>query len=451
MYCINCGSEIIQGAKFCFNCGSKLDELLAMKGSRCEGNSSTVMNLNDASCGEKSYWSSMYGEYQYIEYKGNIYCVVPTFDVLGYNDNNCTNEDCLGSGKNRKWSIVRFSKDTNTFEVIKEINENVVKEGYGFGQSVRQRGITISFIIYDDKMYYYQCDCTGEDTYANIICLDINTREEYVTRRILVGDIESRFYGFLKGNFGEVSIYSEYDEEGGEILFISNMNADTEQKKMLGNKTKIYLEAYNEQYLYYKLENKLHVLDLNSFEISDLSTELTMIDDFDFYINPIKNVINVLDDSGDNLKIVSLDLHNEIIEELRVPELPACVERRFINFKRDSSDGGVFYNGEYLIVKINPENVDVSTLCGIMIFDKNGNKIGEWLNEKNNHYIARNRVRFSLPSALSVSYEIVDKNGTQVDFVAGLQGRKEWHERIIYLQEDNIIDSKLDFCSYCGV
>lgn len=69
------------------------------------------------------------------------------------------------------------------------------------------------------------------------------------------------------------------------------------------------------------------------------------------------------------------------------------------------------------------------------------------MNEKTNEYILRNNLRFLLPSALAISYEMVDKNGMQVDFSNNPQGRKEWHDRILYIEDNKIIDSGLKFCS----
>lgn len=445
MYCIKCGSEIVKGARFCFGCGSKLDEWMKLSSLEAENDLKETKNLEDVHEGEKSYWSSMYGKYQYIEYKGIIYCVVPTFDVLGYNNCNCTNEDCYGSGSDRKWSIIRFAKTSNNIEVIKEIKECLKSEYYGFGILAERN---IPFIIYDGKIYYYRCDYEEEKAYANIVSLDVSTGEECVTHRILIGDEDSRFYGFLKGVFGEAYIYSEYDENGEELLFISNVDTTTEKKKILGKKMCVLIEAHNEQYLYYKLEKKLYVIDLVSFEVSDLSKELTMLEDSNFSVDPIENTVYVQNYNGNDWRFVSLNLHNEVVEELKLPQLPDDVECRNMTFSYDFGESGAFYNGKYWIVKINPEAVELGKLCGIMVFNKAGNKVGEWMYEKENNYIARNTIRFSLPSALSISYEIVDGNGTLVNFGQSTQGKKEWHERIIYLEDDDIIDSKLEFCSF---
>lgn len=51
------------------------------------------MNFNSDNHEESCCWSSMYGNHQYVEYKGYIYSVVPKFDVLGCNSSECESED----------------------------------------------------------------------------------------------------------------------------------------------------------------------------------------------------------------------------------------------------------------------------------------------------------------------------------------------------------------------
>lgn len=448
MYCINCGSEIIKGAKFCFNCGSKLDDIMAMVGAKTESDSSPEVNLDSDNQEESCYWSKVYGHHQYIEYKGYIYSVVPKFDVLGYNSSECTDEDCDKYGARvKKWSIVRFSKNSSFIEVIKEIQECVGKESYHFDKDTIG---AIPFFIRDNKIYYhryYQLELDSEHrgAFVDIISLDIDTKEE-TKERIQLGSFEDEVCGFIKSDLGGVIIHSDYNYDECAGLFVSRINS--KEKKYLGKN--VIFEAYNDKYLYYTTTDgwrDFYVLDLNSFEVRNLCLEIPELSREGIRVNPDKKLIYQYFEERDNCRAVLWNLQNEIVGEVKKPEILNSVIYHSIDYVR--SDGtGNYYNGEYMIVKIDPEDVGIGEKYGIILFDNDGNKLDEWMNVKNNNYISRMAFRFMLPSALSISYELVDKNGIQVDFSNKPQGRKEWHDRILYIEDKKIVDSGLEFCSY---
>ena len=65
------------------------------------------------------------------------------------------------------------------------------------------------------------------------------------------------------------------------------------------------------------VENNKFVLKANGgMKIPDLSTELTMNDEFEYYINPIKNVINVLSNTKILKVMDEINKGNDTLDKL---------------------------------------------------------------------------------------------------------------------------------------
>lgn len=200
-------------------------------------------------------------------------------------------------------------------------------------------------------------------------------------------------------------------------------------------------------------------MEFNTFKVCNLSAKLTKMKDenLEFYgVDPKRNLIYLAENHYQEFsKVVSINWNNEIAEEILMPELSDYVttKHRVNCYLSRGFDGcgHVFFNGSYWILKVNPEDVDIGKSEGIIAFNRNGEKIGEWLHRKERDFISINEIHFLFPSDFSVNYKIVDKSGRHADFGVEPQGLWAWHARMFcmleYGSDGNIYmkDSCVDF------
>lgn len=427
MFCSKCGKALLDDARFCSNCGEKVEPV---------PNAVTEYN---------SYWSGMYGVHgNYIEYKGYIYCAIPVAELTGRGLKKYNSYD------SNEFTIVRIGIKDRSIETVKRFHEEDRYASYSCFSTDKLPGFT----IYDDKLYYYRNYSDDKRFWREIIGIDINTKKELPVGKIQFKTEDSSLLGVFTSHSGEVYILSEYNERTEEFeTYIKDLEG--QKRKRIGESVSI--KAYNEQYIYYSkrkdYEEQLRKIDLDTFEVINLSKKLTQMEKGRFYgVDPIRDIVYIQrsGSNGEPDKLISINMDNKIVEELIVPQLPDNVRLSDAHWVRpkdyieivqgaDASKQTIFFNGKYWVIKVNPEDVDVGALAGVVVYDRTGRRIGGYMRYKEDNYICRNEMRFVLPSALAVQYKIVKMENT-----APGEAEEDWLARLFFMTSDDVIDSKID-------
>ena len=272
MNCHKCGVGIFKEDIFCWNCGIKL-HLVVEFGEECKSK-------------YNSYGSGMYGTRYHAEYKGYIYALMPKAELTGEGFS-----EGYSSGKNGLQSekdviFIRFSIENNKIEILKELrreeyfrNNRRIRVSYDIltYQSV------VAFTIYDDKLYYLKeyYDCEENKDYIGIVSLNVNTKQESEQILLMKRNSDDQILGIFKANDHFVYIKSEWNENlGGCDGYIYSLDGTT--KKKLGKHFK-QIEGYNERYVYYTADEKLYYVDLDTFEITNLTLKISRTKGDAFY------------------------------------------------------------------------------------------------------------------------------------------------------------------------
>ena len=413
------------GYKYCMECGSVLSDSDTSM-SQEETGTSKFQEEMAAPLKDSRYetcWSEIYGRGNYVVYKGYIYCIVPAAALTG----KFTDRD----DEEKNWIIARVEIASGEKDILQEINLDDYKDDdFSF---VRCWSGRIPFSIYDDKIYYYS---TALDVYRKVYTFDINTMK--VTTKITVCKVDDcNLYGIFKSCNEEVCIRSDYKKDTC-VYYISTLDGKR-KKKLISDFGHII--AYNECYVYYENgEGGLYAVNLETFKEINLGDKLTNLNKGDLYgVDPQKDVIYVCDFWGGG-KMISVNMNNEIVEELSIPELPGYVEprkgwtRKDLErvTKWDRSGHGLYYNGKNWIFKINPEDVDTGMLNGVILFDKKCKEKGSLLKYKiDGEYVARTQMEFMFPTAITLLTEIVvDDRRARV-----------WRGRILSVTEKDVVDT----------
>lgn len=425
----------MKDARFCFHCGAE------------------VLTVQDATRGYNSYWSRMYygKDRNYIEYKGYIYCTVPVPELTGKGLKSNYESSSL-----TEWVIIRIRISDGNIEEIKRFREEDRYKACSFFGHYDK----MPFSIYDDVLYYFRncSDYSNDRWWWEIISIDINTKKELPVKTVSCKNLDDyEMQGVFKSHIGEVYIQWENNNRTGtcSTYFI---NLEEQKKKRIEGC--IDIEAYNDQYIYYKYryksgdENQLFRINLDTFEVTNLSKKLKNMQKGCFYgVDPINDLVYIEDYTGSNEpdKLVSINVENKIVEELTVPKLPdnICLSDTFPERQRNHTKisqaadwfrRAVFFNGQYWVIKINPDDVDIGALAGFVVYDKTGRRIGGYMRRKEDNYIGLNEMRFVLPAALAIRYKIVKRENP-----AAGEAEKDWLARLFYLPGDDVINSKFDF------
>jgi hypothetical protein len=279
---------------------------------------------------------------------------------------------------------------------------------------------------------------------TKIYCFDLVKGEETEEAVVKGKTPEDRFDGFFKGRGGDVRIISEYDydKDEQEYFFVS----ENRGKKLSAGNQWVYLEAYNEEYIYYMSDKLLYCFNMETFKITNLSRKLSKMDGLRYHgIDAKRNYVYFTD--GKVVKAVNLN--NEIVEEIPFPtvalENGGKKKSSFSEYLTTNGNENIFFNGEYWIVKINPDDVEKGELEGVIVYSRDGKEIGRWMRRKDNVYIAINGLHFMLPSAFLVDYEIVDDNKQQRDWGRTPVGQWHWNARMLYIEDGALRDAKVVF------
>lgn len=432
MFCSKCGTELMKDARFCFHCGAEVRSVL------------------DATKGYSSYWSRMYygKDSNYIEYKGCIYCTVPVPELTGKGLKSGYDSSSL-----TEWAIIRIRISDGSVEEIKRFQEEDRPLDCSFFRCINR----IPFSIYDDVLYYFRdcSDYSNDRWWWEIISIDINTKKELPVKSVSCKNLDDYgMQGVFKSHIGVVYIQWGYNNLTGTCSTYM-INLEGQKKKLIEGR--IDIEAFNDQYIYYRYEdgdeNQLFRINLDTFEVTDLSKKLKNMQNGCFYgVDPINDLVYIKEytefDEPD--KLVSINVENKIVEELTVPKLPdnIClsdaprVRQSYTEISRASDWFGqaVFFNGQLWVIKVNPEDVDIGAMAGFVVYDKTGRRIGGYMRCKKDSYISRNEMRFVLPTALAIRYKIVKRENP-----AAGEAKEDWLARLFYLPGDDVINSKFDF------
>lgn len=466
LICAACGAKMPVGYKFCMECGGVLSDSGKNKIEKeADGTSKAgaeEVNWDELFAGMPEYqeeipapsenskydtwWSEMYGEWNYVVYKGYIYCIVPACILTG-ND---------FSGDIRKnWVIARLDISSGTTAILKKINTEDYPKWATFTFD-NSRSRQVPFSIYDNKIYY--CLELGDEP-TKVFIFDINTMKE-TTKTIILKNADSYICGIFKGCNEELCIKSEYDyKKDASNDCISSF--DGQRKKRLAPPD-CYCKkivAYNECYVYYEVgtygmgDDELYAVNLETFEVINLSHKLTKLKKGSFYsVDPRKDVIYVLGED----KMMSVNMNNEIVEELSIPELPDYVMLskrvgreafRYVNsLARDPHGVRLCYNGENWILRVNPEDVENDMRKGIIVFDKKCVESGSWLTYKNDGgFVSQARIVFVFPTAIALLDEVVDEEGTVHTFdFPEREKRGAWHGSVLSVTRNDVTDTGID-------
>ena len=364
----------------------------------------------------ETWWSEIYGRKNYVVYKGYIYCIVPAATFSG-KFTRCYYEE-------KNWIIACVEITSGKKDILQEINLDDYKDDdFSF---VRCLPGGIPFSTYDDKIYYYS---TALDVYS----LDINTMK-VTTKTIACKADDCYLWGIFKSCNEELCIRADYEKDTF-VYYISTLDGQR-KKKLISDFDHII--AYNECYVYYENgEGGLYVVNLETFEEINLRDKLTNLNKGRLYgVDPQKDVIYVCDALGEG-KMISVNMNNEIAEELSIPELPGYVEPLKRTSKRelkqirhwgDLGAPGLYYNGENWIFKINPEDVDTGMLNGIILFDKKCKEKGSLLKYKTDgEYVARTQMEFMFPTTITFLTETVDEIA--------------WRGRVLSVTKKGVVDT----------
>ena len=381
------------GYKYCMECGSVLSDSDTSMSQEETGTSKfqeeMAAPLKDSRY--ETWWSEIYAGWDnYVVYKGYIYCIVPAAVLTGkFTDS---------YDKEKNWIIARVEITSGKKDILQEINFDDYKyEKFSF------RFISgIPFSIYDDKIYYYSTDW---DDRKKVYIFDINTMK-VTTKTIACKSDDCDVRGIFKSCNEELCIRSDYEKDI-RVYYISTLDGQR-KKKLTSNYFRII--AYNECYVYfYDGGIEFYAVNLETFEEINLGDKLTNLNKGRLYgVDPQKDVIYVLDED----KMISVNMNDEIVEELSIPELPGYVELSRRTSKKELEQvlnrnnlvsHGLYYNGENWIFKINPEDVDMRMLSGIILFDKKCKEKGSWLIDGK---VTFTQMEFMFPTTIALLTEM---------------------------------------------
>ena len=367
----------------------------------------------------ETWWSEIYGRKNYVVYKGYIYCIVPAAFLTGK----------FTDRYEKNWIIARVEIASGEKDILQEINLDDYKcEDFSFTRSFRR----IPFSIYDDKIYY---SSIGLEALTTVYIFDINTM--IVTTKTIACKVdECNLYGIFKSCNEELCIRNDYDyKKDTGVYYISTLDGKRRKKLTLPDYS-CEIIAYNECYVYYQNGKEgLYAVNLETFKEINLGDKLTNLNKGRLYgVDPQKDVIYVLGED----KMISVNMNNEIVEELSIPELPGYIEPSRRTKKELEQvvshrgylgdDHGIYYNGENWIFKINPEDVDTGMLIGIILFDKKCKEKGSLLKYKiDRESVARTYMVFMFPTTIAFLTEMVG------DYI--------WHGRILSVTKKDVVDT----------
>ena len=412
------------GYKYCMECGSVLSD----SGTGMSQEETGTLKFQEEMAAPlknsryETWWSEIYGQNNYVVYKGYIYCIVPAAFLTGK----------FTDRYEKNWIIARVEIASGEKDILQEINLDDYKcEDFSFTRSFRR----IPFSIYDDKIYYYS---KGLEDFRTVYIFDINTMK-VITKTVACRVDDSGVIGIFKSCNEELCIKYDYDYKKDIFVYHITTLDGKRRKKLTLPEYPCDIIAYNECYVYYQNgEEGLYAVNLETFKEINLGDKLTNLNKGRLYgVDPQKDVIYVLGED----KMISVNMNNEIVEELSIPELPGYVEpgkgrtsKKELEqvTKWNQSGHGLYYNGKNWIFKINPEDVDTGMLNGVILFDKKCKEKGSLLKYKiDGEYVARTQMEFMFPTAITLLTEIVvDDERVRV-----------WRGRILSVTEKDVVDT----------
>ena len=415
------------GYKYCMECGSVLSD----SGTGMSQEETGTLKFQEEMAAPlknsryETWWSEIYGQNNYVVYKGYIYCIVPAAFLTGK----------FTDRYEKNWIIARVEIASGEKDILQEINLDDYKcEDFSFTRSFRR----IPFSIYDDKIYYYS---KGLEDFRTVYIFDINTMK-VITKTVACRVDDSGVIGIFKSCNEELCIKYDYDYKKDIFVYHITTLDGKRRKKLTLPEYPCDIIAYNECYVYYQNgEEGLYAVNLETFKEINLGDKLTNLNKGRLYgVDPQKDVIYVCDALGEG-KMISVNMNNEIVEELSIPELPGYVEpgkgrtsKKELEqvTKWNQSGHGLYYNGKNWIFKINPEDVDTGMLNGVILFDKKCKEKGSLLKYKiDGEYVARTQMEFMFPTAITLLTEIVvDDERVRV-----------WRGRILSVTEKDVVDT----------
>lgn len=403
MFCMQCGTELPEQAKFCYQCGNPVDVHSGVPEEKVDRNDISNQKREYQSYFNKRDELSTFldvDSFRMRDYREYVYFDLPEYIVSGKGNRN-------GGGYDEVKLMGRFHKETGKKELLYKHTDYI-----------------FCYTIFDDVLYFCK---KNEDDYDRYDVLGINLQSRKIKR---VARLSSEPQLILKNKSGSL-IFCAYTDEQECCIF----NAKNKMQVLHGmSDWDAGLIGYNECYIYYDTfpSNTYYCVDIDTFAITNIDTEIEKVTS-DFEVSKIDCRTDIIYGKKDTKTITAIDWQNKTSWEIVVPDLSREKEKGL-------NPSNLFFNGEYWICNLNPTSDNSpsrDTGIGIACYDQKGKEIGRCIWEYNGYYEGY-RVVFVFGNVMCSYCEIRELDTDQL-ITSQSRGNFDRIYRLFYLKRNKVI------------